>query len=235
MPGQQFVNYVQTTLASGCTNIATVLTLVSVAGLPTVGNFRLRIDDVAPATTFEIVEVTSVNVGASQVTCTRAMEGTSGIAHSAGAFVGNKITAAMLLTLPQGTLEFHEVSAPQGTFTALTDLTGLAVTQFLVNGRRYRISTVVPLSTAGGTADILAIAIREGATVLQGDQTLAVNQAGGFTTLRATKVIVGDGASHTYKISAERSAGTGNVTMNAGGIQVGITYYAHILLEDIGL
>src|ERR1700694_5205279 len=99
MPVQQIKNYAQTTLASGCTNVAVTLSVVSVAGWPTVGVFQLRIDDAASDTTFEIFQVTSVNVGANQVTVVRGgatAEGTSAIAHSAGAFCGNDLTALML-------------------------------------------------------------------------------------------------------------------------------------------
>ena len=86
---QQLANFVPgLTLAAPLTNSGLTATLSSVAGLPTVGPFRLRLDDPAPATTYEWTEVTSVNVGASQVTFTggagigRGLEGTTAIAHA---------------------------------------------------------------------------------------------------------------------------------------------------------
>lgn len=93
-PIQQLNNYAQTTLAVGCTSAALTINVTSAAGHPTAGNFMLRIDDVAPATTFEIVEATAVS--GTVYTVTRGQEGTTGIAHNAGAFVGNEPTAAML-------------------------------------------------------------------------------------------------------------------------------------------
>ncbi len=103
MPVDQIANYVQKTLVgAGMTNASTTAVLSDVAGLPTVGSFRLVIKDVAPATTFEIVEVASVNVGTATVTFTtpfasgRGLEGTAAIAHNAGALVGNDVTAGML-------------------------------------------------------------------------------------------------------------------------------------------
>jgi hypothetical protein len=133
---------------------------------------------------------------------------------------------------PGGTYGFVELSATQGTFTALTDITGLTLTVAPPLGRRYRIETVVPLSSSVAL-DILAITITEGSTVLAGDQKTNPS-VGGFTDLHASKVIVADGAVHTYKVQAERAAGTGNVTMQAGQTQVGVTHYAHLLIEDIG-
>lgn len=94
MPIQQLANYVQTTLASGCTAGAGTISVVSAAGLPTVGNFMLRIDDAAPATTYEYVECTGVS--GTTLTVTRGQEGTTGIAHIAGAIVGNDLSAGML-------------------------------------------------------------------------------------------------------------------------------------------
>ena len=91
----------------------------------------------------------------------------------------------------------------------------------------------MPLSSTVAS-DILAISIMEGATSLQGAQGQPPS-TGGFVTLSASRIITGNGASRTFSVSAERASGTGNVTMQAGQTQVGITYYAHILIEDIGL
>lgn len=91
-------NYIQTTLSANALSGDATLTVTSVTGWPTTGTFILRIDDVYPATTFEFVLVTSVNVGSNIVTVTRGQEGTTGIAHTAGAFVGNVVTAGMTVT-----------------------------------------------------------------------------------------------------------------------------------------
>lgn len=231
VPVQQLNNYVQTTLASGCTSIATVLTLTSLAGLPTSGNFMLRIDDALPATTFEWVEVTSVNIGASQVTATRGQEGTSPIAHSSGAAVGNKLSAAMLLrALPRGVLPggYAEVQANQSPVTALTDLTNLTITITADGTRRVKITAYVALSSTVGS-DTVALFIREGGTTLAGSY-IAINASSG-AGFNAPLILsfVPTAGSHTYKLTAQRIAGTGIIGMIANANNP-----AYILAEDIG-
>jgi hypothetical protein len=93
---EQFKNYAQTTLSVAALSTDVTLSVLSVSGWPTTGNFRLRIDDPAPLTTFEYVLVTSVNVGANQVTVTRGQESTTAIAHPINAIVGNEFTAAAI-------------------------------------------------------------------------------------------------------------------------------------------
>jgi hypothetical protein len=132
-----------------------------------------------------------------------------------------------------GTYGFAELSSTQGSITAITDITGLSLTIAPASGRRYSIKTVVPLSSTVAT-DIVAIAIvNELGTVIAGGQDICVS-AGGFIDLAAEKVLVADGATHTYTVRAERAVGTGTITMQAGQTQVGITHYAHLLIEDIG-
>lgn len=231
-PAQQLANYAQTTLAVGCTAGATTLTLTSVAGLPTSGNFMLRIDDVAPATTFEYVEVTSVNVGASQVTCTRGQEGTTGIAHNAGAFVGNDLTAAMLQrSFGMGILAggLARVVANQGTFTALTDITGLTVTVTLLAGRNYRLLCKVGYGSTI-SADQVQTSIFDVTASAYVDQTNMTCPTANAVEYRQLMAIVSPGAgSRTYKVNASRITGTGNITMFASA-----TSAATLTIEDVG-
>lgn len=228
MPTQQLANYAQTTLSAGCTNVATLLSVVSVAGWPTVGNFRLRIDDVSPATTFEIVEVTSVNVGANQVTVTRALENTSGIAHNAGAFVGNDLTAAMLgLAFGQGTLGYAQAVATQSGISTVADLTSLSAAVTVGAGRRIRIScqTRVQSATAAGN---IVLSIQEGATILADAVIVPIPSATGQWTMMCTVILTPSTGAHTYKLTLQTSAGTVNSFASA-------TEPAFILVEDIGV
>lgn len=230
MPDQQLNNYAQTTLASSCTNVAVTLSVVAVAGWPTVGNFMLRIDDVAPATTFEYVLVTAVNVGANQVTVTRAQEGTSGIAHNAGAFVGNDLTAGMIqLAFPRGTLSggYAQVVANQTGITAITDLTSLTATVTVGAGRRIRVTGYVRIgqNTSLGNPNILYI--REGAATLA--QSTTAVPATQYYQHHAAVVLTPSTGAHTYKLSLSTTAGTTDL------ITVGTTDPAWILVEDIGV
>jgi hypothetical protein len=228
---QQLANYAQTQLALALTNGAgpIVASVVSVAGWATIGNFRLRIDDLAPLTTYEIVEVTAVNVGANQVTIgTRGLEGTTAIAHGAGAKVGNPITAAMLLAMmPLGTLGYNEALVNQGGITAQVDLTSLAITPTIGTGRRVRIEGLglFTSSIAGDTANLY---IMEGATQLGVFQVNLPTTATGFT-LHGSVVLTPTPGAHPYKLQASRGAGTGTLVLNSGG-----TEKAYILCEDIG-
>src|SRR5712664_756362 len=83
-----------------------------------------------------------------------------------------KISGAQLIAaVGQGTGQFAaaayvQVTADQGTFTAITDLTSLTVTVTVGAGRRIRITCLFALSSSVA-ADIGQGYIREGATTLQ--------------------------------------------------------------------
>jgi hypothetical protein len=228
MPDQQINNYVQTTLSVGCTNVATAITLTSAAGLPTVGNFRLQINDVAPATTFEIVEVTAM--AGAVATVVRGQEGTTGIAHNAGAIVGNNITAGMLvLAFPRGTLSggYAQVIANQTGITTISDLTNLTVTVTVGAGRRIRITAYVRVgqNTSLGAPNVLYI--REGAVTLA---TSTVHVAAGqYYQHHAVVVLQPSAAAHTYKLSLSTTAGTTDL------ISGGSADPSFILVEDVGV
>src|SRR5438034_8756149 len=141
-----------------------------------------------------------------------------------------KITGAQLAAaFPVGTLSggYLFVTSTQGTFTALTDLTGLAVTVTIATGRRIRVSALFALSSSVA-ADIGAGYIREGATSLQVVNTYLASANVGYY-LAFSVILTPTAGSHTYKLSAQRQAGTGNLTMQAAGPSP-----AYILVEDIG-
>ena len=227
MPIQQLANYAQTTLAASCTNAATTITVTSAAGLPTLGNFMLRIDDASPATTFEYVECTAV--AGAVLTVTRGAEGTTGIAHNAGAFVGNDLTAAMLQrSVSLGTLAFATVTADQGTFFGSTDITGVAATFTALAGRRYSIAVKIAYSSTVA-ADVVQTMINEGVTQIDiAYHSLAT--AGQSEYVYYVAVVTPTVGAHTYKVVAQRAAGTGLITMRAAAP----SGPAYILVEDIG-
>jgi hypothetical protein len=230
---QQFTDYAQHQLASSATNAGLTLTWDSVAGWPIIGNFMLKVDDPSPATTFEWVEVTSVNVGANQTTVTRGQNNTTGIAHSAGAFGGNKVPAAMLVRgFGQGVLAggLATAVANQGAITTLVDLASLTITVTLLAGRLYRISSKAGFSStiANDQISMLIVDTTGPANLDNYNLTLAAVGAVGFAEAEAVFASPGAGA-RTYKLQAVRLAGTGTITMSASAVQV-----ARILIEDIG-
>lgn len=153
------------------------------------------------------------------------------IVNEAG--TSKKITGAQIITASaQGTAQFGaaayaQVTANQGTFTGLTDLTGLAVTVTPGAGRRIKITACCLLSsTVSGDAGGLTIA--EGATQLQTAQLyLPSNYA---LTLIAIAILSPSAVAHTYKLQGQRLAGSGLITMSANA-----TEPAFILVEDIGV
>jgi hypothetical protein len=225
-PQQQVANYVQTTLSVGCTNVATTITVTSAAGLPTAGNFMLRIDDVPPATTFEIVEVTAV--AGAVFTVTRGQEGTTGIAHNAGAFVGNDLTAAMLQrAFAWGAVGYAPAVAAQSGITTVVDVTSCTITLTTVAGRRYKITGYSEVqSTVANDIPRLTI-LEDGVQVAEYQITLVTaNTPFGFNP---QVIKTPSAASHTYKLQIVRAAGSGSLTLPLSGTNI-----AFILIEDIG-
>jgi hypothetical protein len=129
-------------------------------------------------------------------------------------------------TLAGGNLQ---VIADQGTFTALTDLTGLAATVMVGAGRRIRITAFASAASTVAN-DSCGLQIREGATTLQEAQFFLGTTATGVIGQTASVVLQPAMGSHTYKVSMRRVVGTGNITMKANAAMV-----AYILVEDIGV
>jgi hypothetical protein len=129
--------------------------------------------------------------------------------------------------IPAGVLGYAQVTANQGTFTALTDLTGLTVTATIVSGRRIRIRGNA-LFSSSSTGDTVQLQILEGAAVLAIAQT-APGTSGQSASALVEAVLTPSTGVHTYKLSALRQSGAGNITMAAGA-----TFPAFISVEDIG-
>jgi len=88
MAYELFVNgAINTTLASGITNVATSLTVASATGFPTSGNFRIVVES-------EIMLVTAVS--GTTFTVTRGVEGTNPAAHSGGTIVKVSLTGGSI-------------------------------------------------------------------------------------------------------------------------------------------
>ncbi len=87
---EQFSNNASSTLNAPISSSQLFLLVVSAAGFPTSGNFRILVDS-------EIMLVTGVS--GTQFSVTRAQEGTTGAAHNTGANVTNILTAGALVQL----------------------------------------------------------------------------------------------------------------------------------------
>lgn len=139
------------------------------------------------------------------------------------------ITADFICLGPNagGTLGYAEAVADQSGIIGETDLLGLSVAVTVGTGRRILI-TGECLAFSSVTDDTARFNIKEGANFLQIRQTLMrpVTVAG---TLHAERVLTPSAGSHTYKLTMQRAAGTGSLTMNAGA-----EFPAFILVEDIG-
>lgn len=141
---------------------------------------------------------------------------------------GAVLTAAQQNDLAQGTLNYTQIVANVGPFTAATDIvTAGAVT--LVAGRRIKITGSVLMGSSVAD-DVVQVTIQEGATVLQTRNLLCRPAAVGVGCPNLDVVIQPGAGSHTYKITAIRSTGTGNITAFAAA-----AFPTWILVEDIGI
>ena len=126
-----------------------------------------------------------------------------------------------------GQLGYAQVTANQGSITAVTDITGLSVTVTVPANRRIRIHVSGHLGStvAGDEMDLL---VREGSTSLQ-ERVTTANTANRIEGMDSIVILTPSAGPHTYKASASRSVGTGTVTFQAGA-----TFPGFILVEDIG-
>src|SRR6185312_6252394 len=133
---------------------------------------------------------------------------------------GSQATQQLGVAMPGGTLGVATVTADSSTFTALTDVTVAA-------GRRIYVSAQCQIasSTAG---DRGTVGLYEGATALLtavyelADANLNYGNPIGVPLQPSAGV-------HTYKVSAARDSGAGNITAKASA-----TNPAWIMIEDRG-
>lgn len=123
--------------------------------------------------------------------------------------------------------KFAQKITDQGPFTALTDLTGLSVTMDVPAGHRIRITGAAHMESTVAD-DSVSLHIREGGTQLT-EELRCLRVAGRPDGVVVVTALTPTAGNHTYKISAERQAGTGNITVKAAG-----TREAFILVEDLG-
>lgn len=142
---------------------------------------------------------------------------------------GDLVSAADWNALPHGLLDRAEVTADQGGVGAETDLTGLTVTVTPASGRLIKITGEGEFrSTVAG--DRLVLRIYEDASAVGGAVVYSpVASSSLGETAHGEAFVTGDGSSHTYKLTLERSVGSGTA-----GLVSSSTRPAFILVEDIG-
>ncbi len=126
-----------------------------------------------------------------------------------------------------GSLGYASVTANQTTITTEADLTSLTTTVTVPANHRVRISTQTALQSSVAS-DQLSLRIKEGVTVLQTCRT-AVVATNLDQNLNCLVILTPTSGSHTYKLSLQRTSGTGNGQLTASATQP-----AYILVEDIG-
>lgn len=145
---------------------------------------------------------------------------------------GEKLTAAKANRL-RGKVDngYAEIVANSNTGTALFDVTGMSITVTVDAGDRYVIECNQGgiISTVSG--DTARLNIREGATILAqgGRLEIPVSGQGWNGGSFAYEFTAAGNATRTFKISMERTTGTGNV-----GIAAGANNPAYISIRRLG-
>lgn len=138
--------------------------------------------------------------------------------------VGDILTSANFTKLPGGWIGYAEVTANQTGITTITDLTSLSVAVTVGSSRRIKISAASRLTRT--VADgYTTLYIREGSTKLSYGLILSTLDF----SMAASVILTPTSGSHTYKLSLERTTGTGTT-----GIDAGTDHPTYILVEDIG-
>ena len=128
MANMLFANNCNTTLASSLSSGATSMSVTSATGFPVptgVQYFYCTLADAATQTTIEIVKVTAVS--GTTFSITRAQDGTTATAFSAGAVVSLRLVRASLNDFPKLS-ETNTFNADQAISGQLTSSAGLATT-----------------------------------------------------------------------------------------------------------
>lgn len=143
-----------------------------------------------------------------------------------GAFLaGDVLTAADLNGLPGGYIGYAQAVTNQAGITTEVDVTSLSVTFTAFADRRYKITALANVLSAGNIRALLKIT--DGSNVVKAG---AYNQLATTTgTLTAVEVVSGLSGSITRKARLLQDSGTGGLTVVASA-----TIPAFILVEDIG-
>lgn len=139
---------------------------------------------------------------------------------------GDVLTKANFDKLPGGWIGYAETTSSQSGISAVTDLTSLSVTVTVGSNRRIRITGQADV-TRTVASDLIVGRIKESTTNL--GIWYAAATIGTFNVGQAGCVITPTAGSHTYKLTLERSSGTGTCGVNGAAGEPN-----WILVEDLG-
>lgn len=146
---------------------------------------------------------------------------------------GQVLTAAQMNDLPQGILGKVTATTDFGPASAATELDVITAPAVTIAGttRRLRISFHARNMQSSVASDVFVIRIKEGATILQEAHFLSAVATAAESMATDFSAIVDSpsAASHTYKVTATRAIGTGNLTIS-GTASAPIT----LTVEDVG-
>lgn len=159
--------------------------------------------------------------------------GTGTITNNAGATFPSFInveditpTPAAGTGAPSSTLGYAEKTVDQTGITAITPITGLSVNVTVPAGRRLRITSKAELLSTV-SADKGSIFIRQDGAIIQGAATGLDVTPRNYTAF-ASVIVTPTAGAHTYTVDAERTNGTGSMTVSASS-----TLPAFLLVEDV--
>jgi len=131
-------------------------------------------------------------------------------------------------SLDLGVLGYAEVTASQSSITTEVDLTGLSIAITVGSSRRILITGHVAIDRTVSDG-LNRLRIKEGATVLVLRDMPVRGASEGAIELTTIVSKTPSSGPHTYKLSLERTTGTGTI-----GIIAAATFPSFILVEDIG-
>ena len=141
---------------------------------------------------------------------------------------GDVLTAANMNLLPRGEMGYAQRTTDQGGITTVTDVTSLSVTWTAVSSRRYKITAQAGLLSSV-LDDVASIWITDAANAKQATAYVLVRTVSFGVQTNTSKIVTGLSGSTTWKVRAERIAGTGSISVVSGA-----TFPSFILVEDIG-
>lgn len=128
-----------------------------------------------------------------------------------------------------GELNFKQVVANQTGITTVVDITGLVTDALtIVANQLIKIEFDFLISSSVG-GDTVQVNIQEGATVLKSVSRALSASVGVTESISAFLRLAPTAAAHTYKLTIQRSTGTGSLTLQASA-----TFPGQLLVTDLG-